>query len=426
MTEPLLRTTNSGESSSLPVAGDLENVKIKKIRIAYLQHGLSYGGAPMSMYLLQKSIEIFGYDKYLFTTGIYSNELCNLLKTQCREIHIIKVFQIHNNQCGSPSAINFIFKKSNINRFCDLLKERRIDILHINTSVFPQILRFIKTNSNVKIVTHVRELIPRYGLGIVQKYLIEEISQYSDAIIAISDNEAQPFANFRNLHILPNPFNFASIASVKKNSFRESEGIERNTVLVGMIGAFHKLKGHINFLKSIKYALEKVGSKQKVMFLIIGVAEKKPTWERIANAALLRDDYGSIVGKTIKKNKLESLVKLIPYTLSIFDILSDVDIMVRPATTGDPWGRDVIEAMAMKKPLVATGTSQFYIKDGITGYLVPPNDPQALAEKIADLINDTEKRIAFGENGYEIVRSMCDMDKYGQSVDYIYRDILAT
>jgi len=398
----------------------------RKIRIAYLQHGIVYGGAPMSLYLLQRSIETFDYEKYGYTTSIHSKELYELMMTQCLNIYPIKLFQIHNNQYGSPSIINFIFKNSNVKKFCALLKELKIDILHVNSTVFPQINRYIKANSSIKIVTHVRELIPRYGLGLVQKYLIKEIGQYSDAIIAISDNEAQPFNNFNNLHVLPNPFNFSSMISLKNNSFRESEGIERNTVLVGMSGQFNKFKGHINFIKSIKYVLEKAGNKQKVLFLIIGVRERTATWKRVIKGLLLRDDYGSIVADIIKKDEVESFVKLIPYTIDIFDILIDVDIFVRPAITGDPWGRDVIEAMAMKKPVIATGTSQFYIKDGITGYLIPPNEPKLLAEKIIDLVNDPGKRIAFGEKGYEIVRSMCDMEKYGQSIDYIYRNILVT
>lgn len=396
----------------------------KKIRVAYLQHGLSYGGAPMSMYLLQKSIDKFGYEKYLFTTGIYSNELYDLLKTQCIDIFNLKLFQIRNNQCGSPSAKNFIFKKFNTDRFCNLLKEKKIDILHINTSVFPQINRCIKANSKIKIVTHVRELIPQYGFGIVQKYLIKEICQYSDAIIAISDNEAQPFANFKKLHVLPNPFDFSSIKYTEKTSFRANQGISESTILVGMLGQFHKFKGHVNFLNSIKYVLEKTNKKSRVLFLIIGVLEKYPLWKSYINKVLLRYDHYSVVTKIIKKDKIEALVKLIPFTLNIFDILRDIDIVVRPATTGDPWGRDVIEAMAMKKPLVATGTSQFYIKDGMTGYLVPPDDPQALAEKIIDLIYDSEKRITFGEKGHEIIKDMCSMEKYGQTMDCIYKGIL--
>jgi glycosyltransferase involved in cell wall biosynthesis len=37
------------------------------------------------------------------------------------------------------------------------------------------------------------------------------------------------------------------------------------------------------------------------------------------------------------------------------------------------------------------------VKDGVNGFLVPPNNPDALAEAILDLINDPAKRKLMGK-----------------------------
>ena len=100
-----------------------------------------------------------------------------------------------------------------------------------------------------------------------------------------------------------------------------------------------------------------------------------------------------------------------------------MDIMVRPSCAGDPWGRDIIESMAFGKPVVATGDSEYLVKEGVTGYLVPRQLPERLAEKILDLINNPQKRKVFGENGKERVLGMCDLSKYGSKIMKVYRNL---
>jgi glycosyltransferase involved in cell wall biosynthesis len=65
----------------------------------------------------------------------------------------------------------------------------------------------------------------------------------------------------------------------------------------------------------------------------------------------------------------------------------------------------VMEAMAMRKPVVATdvnGARELVI-DGKRGLIVPPKDPQALAEAIASVIDRPETLENFGREGLERV-----------------------
>jgi len=82
----------------------------------------------------------------------------------------------------------------------------------------------------------------------------------------------------------------------------------------------------------------------------------------------------------------------------IWEYLSASDIFVLPSISeGIPVA--VMEAMAMELPVIAsniTGLPEI-IEDGINGYLVPPKNPQALAEKIIDLYNNPKEIIAFGK-----------------------------
>jgi glycosyltransferase involved in cell wall biosynthesis len=74
------------------------------------------------------------------------------------------------------------------------------------------------------------------------------------------------------------------------------------------------------------------------------------------------------------------------------------DVVVSASTDPEGFGRVIVEAQAMGRPVVATdhGGAQETIQPG-TGWLVPPRDPAALAAAIDQaLALDQEARAAFG------------------------------
>jgi glycosyltransferase involved in cell wall biosynthesis len=78
-----------------------------------------------------------------------------------------------------------------------------------------------------------------------------------------------------------------------------------------------------------------------------------------------------------------------------------MDIAVLPSAQPEPFGGVVMEAMCMSMPVVATnvGGSIEQVADGETGFLVPPADPAALADKLERLVRDAALRQRFGEAG---------------------------
>ena len=116
----------------------------------------------------------------------------------------VQLKSIAYNQVFHTSFLKFLFyKRFDNKKFVKTLVEDGIDVLHINSSVFPQILESIKKYSNIKTITHVREFITyNKKAGKLQQYMINQIHTYSDSIIAISDNEAAPFINHPNLYKL--------------------------------------------------------------------------------------------------------------------------------------------------------------------------------------------------------------------------------
>ncbi len=89
------------------------------------------------------------------------------------------------------------------------------------------------------------------------------------------------------------------------------------------------------------------------------------------------------------------------------------NICVVPSIWAEPFGIVAVEAMACGKPVIASrvGGLKEIVEDGITGFLVPPGDPYALAEKIEVLLDSSNLREKMGKNAREKVEREYSWDK---------------
>ena len=80
------------------------------------------------------------------------------------------------------------------------------------------------------------------------------------------------------------------------------------------------------------------------------------------------------------------------------------DLFVLPST-GEGFGIVYLEALAHAKPVIAAdaGGAPFVVRPGVSGFLVPPRDPEALAACIAGRVQDPEGSRRVGASGRELV-----------------------
>ena len=101
------------------------------------------------------------------------------------------------------------------------------------------------------------------------------------------------------------------------------------------------------------------------------------------------------------------------------------DIFVLPSKRPEPNATVLIAAMTMGLPCIGTniGGTVETIDQGKTGLLVPPDNPEALAEAIACLASDTSLRDSMGRQGRIRSRELFSIDNYCRTVTAAYDKI---
>jgi len=161
--------------------------------------------------------------------------------------------------------------------------------------------------------------------------------------------------------------------------------------------------GRYVYYKGFEYLIE-AAKDIDAKFLIIGSGPLKNKYEKL-----------------IKKYNLENKVFLIPPLENLSSFYYACDVFVLPSIAkSEAFGLVLIEAMACGKPVISTelgtGTS-FVNQDGVTGFVVPPKNSQALAQAIKKIIENKNILEEFGKNAQERVRTNFSLEKMLEEVE---------
>ena len=155
--------------------------------------------------------------------------------------------------------------------------------------------------------------------------------------------------------------------------------------VVGMVGALTRERGGEVFLRAAKRIVE---GGHDAQFLLAGDGPERDRLRRLA-----------------QQLGIAHCTTMVRRFSDYREMIGVLDICVIPALA-EGLGLNVIEAMACRKPVVATGIGSVYsvIADGETGLLAPRGDDRALAHKLLRLIEDRDLARRIADAAYEQMR----------------------
>jgi glycosyltransferase involved in cell wall biosynthesis len=131
------------------------------------------------------------------------------------------------------------------------------------------------------------------------------------------------------------------------------------------------------------------------------------------------------IRKQIIDLKLEDSVFLCGVRKDMMYVYRSIDYLVLPSLTeGLPYV--LLEAMLFKVPVLATdvGGIPDIVKNGVTGYLVPPGDVQSLKNGMEKMLNNPEKTREMAEEGYKLVHEKYSARRMAKDYSRLYDSMI--
>jgi len=186
----------------------------------------------------------------------------------------------------------------------------------------------------------------------------------------------------------------------------------KNVVILGMVGRVHPNKGQLDFVQA---AASLAAKQPDLRFLIIG------------DAPVGFEDYYQKVSDRITTLGLQDrvLITNVP-SAQIPVVMNSIDILLAPSYL-ESFSYTLLEAMAMEKPVIASnaGGTPEMISDGENGLLVPPGDPQALAQTASMLLSDASLRHRIGKRARQIIMKNWSIDIMADRTMQVYEEVLS-
>ena len=181
----------------------------------------------------------------------------------------------------------------------------------------------------------------------------------------------------------------------------EEYGMEPGAQLVGVVARLEPEKGHPTLLEAWPKVLH---SCPEAYLLIIGEGSCRGELERQVSELRLADR----VVFTGRRDDIPA-------------VTAALDIAVLPSYR-EAQGVTILEAMALRRPVVASAVGGIpeMIEDGLTGLLVPPRDPDALATAIVRLLRDHSLADTLGRAGHDMVHDRFCIELMVKAIERIY------
>jgi glycosyltransferase involved in cell wall biosynthesis len=192
-------------------------------------------------------------------------------------------------------------------------------------------------------------------------------------------------------------------------SIREEFGIPADAPIVGIAARMNPWKGHYELIGAVS-RLREAFPNLHVVILGANVPDLRADFERCA-----------------REGGIAERVHFAGYQKDVRPFLQEFDLFVHPSY-GEPFGLSIVEAMAMRKPVIAcaTGGVPEIITHGRDGWLVEERSVEAVAAAIATLLNDGEMCRQMGEHARRTVRDRFTPRQQCAAVTQRYASLLAT
>ncbi|MBB6285316.1 glycosyltransferase family 4 protein [Geobacillus subterraneus] len=374
-----------------------------KYRLIHLITGLNAGGAEMMLYNLLSKINREKFDvKVISLTDVGPvGEKIKKLRVPVMGLGMKR---------GVPNPF-FLLKLAMI------LKKEKPDILQTwmyHSDLLGLLAGKLAGTHRIVWGIHHSNLNPESNkkLTIKVAQMCARLSGMTDKIVCCSESSFNVHSkigyNSEKMVVIPNGFDIGRFLPdvIAKKRLKDELSISENSYIIGLVARWDPLKDHYNFVQAAKIVAVNVPN---VHFVLCG------------------DDI-TTQNKTliswIKEANVEQSFHLLGRREDVNKIMPAFDLLVS-SSKGEAFSNVLGEAMACEVPCVVTdvGDSAYIVGD--TGFVVPPEKPDLLAEAIIQFLNlSKNEREHLGKLARERVQNYFSLDLIVKKYEEVYINLL--
>ncbi|MBU4305255.1 MAG: glycosyltransferase family 4 protein [Candidatus Omnitrophica bacterium] len=278
------------------------------------------------------------------------------------------------------------------------VKKEKIDIIHAQTRVTQVLAQYLNNATRVPFVSTChgffrqnigRQLFPCWGKKVIA--ISDAVKKHLMIDFYLPENK---------IALIPNGIDFSRFRISPK---RYDVNYADRTV--GIIARLSTVKGHKYLIEAMSQALKEFSDARlfifgqgKIKYELIGLAEKL---------------------------NIQDKVYFLPSVANPAEVLQEIDIFVMPSLQ-EGLGLSILEANACGIPVIASnvGGIPTIVKHDVTGLLVPPKEPSALAAAIMKVMENKELAMRLGKRAREEVEQRFSIPVMTEKVESVYKEVL--
>ena len=361
------------------------------IPILYLSHcGSSIGGGEKQLAYLVANIDRARYRPLVVCPddGVFAEHL------RCADIPTVIL-----NLPPWRKAKSLITRYSAARKLVACAKAHNAQLVHTSDSWFNPYLWSLKKRLKIPVVSHVRNLLTPTQ---VQKYRFDRM----DSTIAISEQSKIPLLqagiDAQKIDVVRNCVD----VSVFQPAAITAPSAE---YIVGIVGRIEPFKRQETF---VEIAAKVAAQGKKLQFRIIGAPLDTPAHRT----------YEQHIRQLVAKYRLQECMHFTGHRTDMPKVMQELDLLVTFSA-----GSVIAEAMATGKPVIGTpiGSTADMIVHGVTGYILPSDPIDGIANKILELAKDPDLSVRIGQQARRHAEETFSIETHVQQVQDVYEKLLS-
>ncbi len=302
-----------------------------------------------------------------------------------------------------------------------LASQHSASLIHANSTRAGLMAAVARRLGGPPVVVSVRDCLPESRLGNAVRRVI---SSHSAVVIANSSYTGRSFSRGRDGCRVVSIHNPVDVRRFDPSRFSRAEartqlGLDASAPVLGVIAQIAPWKGQDDAIRSAA-ALRRAWPGLRL--LLVGGVKFTSKATRYDNR-----NYALSLRRMGEDLALDGTVQFLGERDDVPLILRALDLLLVPSWE-EPFGRSVIEAMAMEIPVLATsrGGPSEIITDGVDGTLLPPREPERWAGAIHQLLADPDKRARLGRQARHRVSQSFNVQNHVVRMVDLYSEVLGS